>query len=351
MARRPTRRTAAMRSSCSVPPATWRARRSSRLSMRCRRQGVSASRSSGWRRRREMTTSSASGPRRRSRNTTPTSTPTTWQALSGLISYVSGDYREPDVYQALAERLKDKERPLFYLAIPPVLFDDVIDGLAAVGSTDGARVVVEKPFGRDRESARAAERDACTRRSPRSRSSASTTTSARSRSRTCSCSVSPTRCSSRSGTATSSRTSRSRWPRSSASAGRGRFYETVGALRDVVQNHLLQIVALLAMEPPAGADCRRAARREGQAVQADPHDRPERRRAGPVPHYSDEPGVDARLRRRDVRRPAVRDRLVALGRRAVADCGPARRSPTTATEAVVDVQRPAAPAVHRGGQP
>src|SRR6478735_2309998 len=54
----------------------------------------------------------------------------TWETLSSLISYVSGDYRESDVYAALAERLKGTKRPLFYLAIPPVLFDDVIDGLA-----------------------------------------------------------------------------------------------------------------------------------------------------------------------------------------------------------------------------
>ena len=75
-------------------------------------------------------------------------------------------------------------------------------------------------------------------------SSASTTTSARRRSRTSSTSASPTRSSSRSGTATTSRTCRSRWRRASASQGRGKFYEETGAIRDVIQNHLLQVVEL-----------------------------------------------------------------------------------------------------------
>ena len=121
------------------------------------------------------------------------------------------------VFDDLAERLDGKKRPLFYLAIPPVLFDDVIEGLARVGIND-------RGPGRRREAVRSgprvgarAQRRAAPglRRVPRC--SASTTTSARSRSRTCWCSGSPTRCSSRSGTATSSRTSRSRWPRTSAS--------------------------------------------------------------------------------------------------------------------------------------
>ena len=82
-----------------------------------------------------------------------------------------------------------------------------------------ARVIVEKPFGRDLASARELNRDRCTRPSPRRASSASTTTSARRRCRTSSTSASPTPSSSRSGTATTSRTCRSPWPRRSASRG------------------------------------------------------------------------------------------------------------------------------------
>ncbi len=111
----------------------------------------------------------------------------------------------------------------------------------------------------------------CAKASRSARSSASTTISARSRCRTCSTSASPTRSSSRSGTATTSRACRSRWPSAVGVAGRGRFYEEVGALRDVVQNHLLQVVSLLAMEAPVAAATRRSAtRRRRRSVRCGP---------------------------------------------------------------------------------
>ncbi|HZM41704.1 MAG TPA: glucose-6-phosphate dehydrogenase, partial [Acidimicrobiales bacterium] len=79
-----------------------------------------------------------------------------WKALAQRLSYVSGDYREASTFQTLAERLEGVERPLYYLAIPPSMFDDVVQGLSEVGLTPpGSRVVVEKPFGRDTESAAA----------------------------------------------------------------------------------------------------------------------------------------------------------------------------------------------------
>ena len=126
----------------------------------------------------------------------------------------------------------------------------------------------------------------CTRCSPSRRSSASTTTSARKRCRTCSISASPTRSSSRSGTATTSTACRSRWPRTSACEGRGGFYEEVGAIRDVVQNHLLQVMALLAMDAPVGRDPECDARREAAPVPRDAAARPAGGRARPVPRLS-----------------------------------------------------------------
>ena len=77
-------------------------------------------------------------------------------ALCARLSYLSGDYREGATFDQLAEQARGAgmTRPLFYLAIPPALFDDVVAGLHRVGLTEGARVVVEKPFGRDLESAR-----------------------------------------------------------------------------------------------------------------------------------------------------------------------------------------------------
>ncbi|MDP1819828.1 MAG: glucose-6-phosphate dehydrogenase [Acidimicrobiales bacterium] len=175
--------------------------------------------------------------------------------LVGRISYVQGDYSDHQCYAKLAEHLAGLgvERPIFYLAIPPSLFDDVIVGLASQDLNKGARVVVEKPFGRDRESARELN-DIVHRAFPEEhvfridhflgKESVENLLVFR----FANSMLEPV------------------WNRNFISnvqitmaeefgvEGRGRFYETVGALRDVVQNHLLQVVALLAMEPPAGAD-------------------------------------------------------------------------------------------------
>src|SRR6185369_5528419 len=74
--------------------------------------------------------------------------------LLSLLSYVSGDYTDPATFAALKKALGDSQRPAHYLAIPPTLFATVIEGLGAVGLADQARVIVEKPFGRDLASAR-----------------------------------------------------------------------------------------------------------------------------------------------------------------------------------------------------
>src|SRR5580704_420047 len=78
--------------------------------------------------------------------------------LTSLLRYVDGDYNDPSTYVRLRQELKDARRPLHYLAIPPSLFATVAEGLAQQGEGANARLVVEKPFGHNRESARQLDR-------------------------------------------------------------------------------------------------------------------------------------------------------------------------------------------------
>src|SRR5436305_477390 len=81
--------------------------------------------------------------------------PAAFDKLTGLLRYVNGDYRDAATFQALRKELGSAKHPTHYLAIPPALFGLVVEQLGKAGCAAGARVVVEKPFGRDRASARA----------------------------------------------------------------------------------------------------------------------------------------------------------------------------------------------------